>query len=308
MAEVICVGSAVLDHIYDVPALASGDDVLFALGYRQAGAGSAANAAIGVSRLGGEALIWSRLGDDETGDIIVAGLVRHGVDASGVRRITAAQSSISSVLAAPDGQRQITRFDGTTLPDDTGWLPLGRVQDTGAVLAEALWTAAAQAALDAARDHRIPGILTVGAMPQPVPVELVRSARFIVFSPAGLAQFTGGSDPASGLAEAGRRSGATVGVTSGADGFHWLDEDGSLRHQPRLPVGLVDPTVTWDVFCGAFALALGEEKDLETAIRFAVTAAGLTGTEQGGRTAIPDRRTVWQRLEADFEPNAGADG
>lgn len=301
MAEVICVGSAVLEQVYDVPALANGSEPLFAHAYRQAGAGTAANAAVAIARLGGNALLWTRLGDDETGDLIVADLLRYAVDTSGVHRIAGAQSPLSSVIAAADGRRQTTQFPGNGLPDDAGALALGRIQDIGAVLTDPLWPAGARTALAAAREHRRPGLLAVGAMPEPLAGALAGAAGYLVFTPDSLGRFSGETEVEAGLAAAAAATDAVVGVTDGADGFHWRRAgDDTPRSLPPVALPVVDPTGAWDAFCGAFALALGEEKPLETAIGFAVTEAGLTAATSGGRRAMPDRRAVWRQFAASF--------
>jgi sulfofructose kinase len=301
MAEVICIGSAVLEQIYDVPALANGNGALFAHGYRQAGAGTAANAAIAVARLGGNALLWTRLGDDETGDLIVADLLRYAVDTSGVHRVAGAQSPLSSVLAAADGRRQTTWFPGDGLPDDAGALTLGRIQDIGAVLADPLWPAGARTALAAAREHHRPGLLAVGTMPEPLAGALAGAAGYLVFTPGSLRRFSGEAEIEAGLAAAAAATDALVGVTEGADGFRWRRAgDDTPRSLPPVALPVVDPAGAWDAFCGALALALGEEKPFETAAGFALTVAGLTAAAPGGRRAMPDRRTAWHQFAASY--------
>jgi sulfofructose kinase len=308
MAEVICVGNAVLDHIYDVPALPVDDETVFAHGYHTTGAGAAANAAVAINRLGGTGVLWSRLGDDETGVLILADLVRNGVDVGGIRQIAGGQSPISTVAAAGDGRRQTTFFDGAGLPDEAGWLPLGRIEQTGAVLVEPGWTSGTEAVMRATREHRIPTVLMIDVLRDTVPQSVARGAEYVIFSPAGLAQFAGGADPVTALAVAADTTGAIVGVTSGPDGFRWHDADGTPRREPPVAVDLVDPACAWEVFCGTFALALAEEKEPGAAIRFANVAAALTAAARGGRRSIPDRRTVWQRLESTYGPIDDDDG
>jgi sugar/nucleoside kinase (ribokinase family) len=308
MAEVICVGSAALEHVYEVPSLADGAETLFARDYRQAGAGNAANAAVATSRLGGSAVLWARLGDDETGDQIVADLVRYNVDISGLRRVSGARSALSSVLAAPDGRHQVTRFGGVGLPDAIDGLPLGRIQDASAVLAEPGWPEAARRALEVARDHRLPGVLAIGIAESPVPTAFAALASHVLFTPVELRRFTGEPDIDTALGAAAAATGTTVAVTSGHDGLRWREPGGAAQAAAPAAFDLVDPAATWDTFCAAFCLAIGEEKPFDTAVAFASTAAGLAGSARGSRTAMPDRRSVWQRIAIDFPAIAALDG
>ena len=308
MAEVICVGSAVLDHVYEVPSLASDAGTIFAHGYRQTGAGDGANAAVAISRLGGSAVLWSRLGDDASGDLIVADLVRYGVDISNLRRSVGAQSPLSSVIAAADGRRQATRFPGIGLPADADGLPFGRIQDASAVLAEPGWPEAAQRGLDAAREHRIPAVLAIGITAAPLPEALSRSATHLLFAPDELLRFTGRTDTGDALVAAAAKAGVPVCVSSGHDGLRWCKPDETPQAVPPLAIDLVDPAGSWETLCAAFALAIGEEKPFDTAVAFAVTAASLAGTSRGTRDAMPDRRRVWQQIAIDFPAIAEADG
>jgi len=88
-----------------------------------------------------------------------------------------------------------------------------------------------------------------------------------------------------------------IGVTAGAAGFCWLSEkDKDVNHIPGLDVVAVDTLGAGDVFHGAFALAIGEGKDVAEAGRFANVAAGLKCAQSNGRDSIPSRAEVWKKL------------
>jgi len=75
MTSVVCLGIAVQDMVFAVDALPSGGGKLVAGDLAEVGGGCAASAAATVARLGGRAALLTRLGDDRTGDAIVADLV-----------------------------------------------------------------------------------------------------------------------------------------------------------------------------------------------------------------------------------------
>jgi sulfofructose kinase len=60
-----------------------------------------------VSRLGGDARLVTRLGEDDIADMIVAGLEADGVDCGLVRRFAGRRSSFSSIFVDSAGERQI---------------------------------------------------------------------------------------------------------------------------------------------------------------------------------------------------------
>lgn len=297
MAEVICVGIAFLDHVFEGDFTLADGDVAFADDFNQYGGGMAATASVAAARLGGFASFWGRLGDDETGLQVLEGLKRHGVQTEQVRLIRGAQSPVTSILTGANGARHETIFAGRDLDPDADWLPFGRIEDTSAILVDPRWPEAAIPALQSAHDHRVPAVLDGEAGPEPVPRELIELASHVVFSRAGLLQFTGTPDIHAGLEAVAAATEAHVGVTAGWDGFDWRDENGAIQTVPALGQPVIDRVGTRDVFLGAFALAIGEQKDIALSARFANTAAGLKGARPGGRGAIPSRAEIWDLLD-----------
>ncbi|MGO8440955.1 PfkB family carbohydrate kinase, partial [Rhizobium ruizarguesonis] len=60
--------------------------------------GMASSAAFMVTRLGGHASLWGAVGNGATGERIIADLSHRSVDTSGVVRVEAARSAVSTIL------------------------------------------------------------------------------------------------------------------------------------------------------------------------------------------------------------------
>jgi ribokinase len=60
----------------------------------------------------------------------------------------------------------------------------------------------------------------------------------------------------------------------------------------RIPVASVDATGAGDAFMAAFAVSLAETGSLETALRFANSAAALKTTKPGAQPGLPTRAEV----------------
>jgi ribokinase len=88
----------------------------------------------------------------------------------------------------------------------------------------------------------------------------------------------------------------TVVVTLGEHGAQWVRRDASARI-PAFKVNVVDTTGAGDAFNGAFAVALGEGKDLQDAIRFANATAALSTTRPGTAPSMPRRNEVEHLLK-----------
>lgn len=277
MARVLCVGSAVVDFVFLLEALPSRPEKLRADEARIVGGGCAATAAVAIARLGGEAMLAGRLGDDQIGDMIVAGLEEEGVDCSLVDRAPQGRSSFSSVFIDAAGERQIVSFRGDGLTQSVERIEKAPALD--AVLADTRWTAGNHAALSLARARGIPGVLDAEA---PIDPSLPQVASHVAFSRQGLASLAAGT-PEDMLDRLDLPGWACV-----TDGEHGVFVKGGGQ-VPAFPVKAVDTLGAGDVWHGAFALRLAEGADEIEAARFASAAAALKCTRFGGRDGCPNR-------------------
>ena len=107
MTRIICVGHAALDRIYRIETFPAGPTKIRALEHIETGGGMAANAAAAIARLGGEAELWSRVGDDDNGVRIRRMLMAFGVDARYVQSFEDNRSSTSVILVDDRGERLV---------------------------------------------------------------------------------------------------------------------------------------------------------------------------------------------------------
>lgn len=285
MARVLCVGSSVIDFVFRLDTLPTRPEKLRAQDARIIGGGCAANAAVAIARLGGEALLAARLGEDEVGRMVIAGAEAEGVDCTLARLSPGARSAFSSVYIDSQGERQIVSFRGEGL-DDSPDLIAG-VPRIDAVLADTRWTPGNLAALELAKARGLPGVLDAEA---PIDPALLAAASHVAFSRQGLASVSSGP-PA--VALAGLDLAAWVCVTDGADGVF-------VRGGPHIPapsVEAVDTLGAGDVWHGAFTLRLAEGADEVDAIRFANAAAALKCARPWGREGCPTRAETERYLE-----------
>ena len=69
--------------------------------------------------------------------------------------------------------------------------------------------------------------------------------------------------------------------------------DGKVEvHAPGFRVEAVDTTAAGDTFNAALAVALGEGRDVESALRFANAAAAISVTRLGAQASQPARSDV----------------
>lgn len=293
--RILCTGIAVLDEILRVDEFPPPDGKAQASEFVAVGGGCAANAAIAIARLGGQASFAGPLGGpagrEPISDRIVAGLTAEGVDMAGCVRLDGVTSALSAIFVNARGERTIAtyrdhRLDAVT-PRDADALAAG----ADAVLADNRFPNFALPICRSALRHGTPVVLDADKPAEPDD-PLFTACSHIVFSSEGLRATMRTDDLGAGLRQFGQTTNAFIAVTNGAAPVLWRDETDAIRELPVLRVSAVDTLAAGDVFHGAFALALIEGRAAADALRFAAAAASLKCTRFGGSAAAPMRRDV----------------
>ncbi|CNH64671.1 sugar kinase [Yersinia alsatica] len=286
MTRIACVGITVQDRLYYLAELPDGGGKYVAHDYREIGGGPAATAAVAAARLGAQVDFIGRVGDDATGNALLAELESYGVNTALSRRYANARSSQSAILVDNYGERIIINHPSPDLPDDAQWLTKIDFSHYDVVLADVRWHQGVLTAFTLARQAGVTTLLDADVTPQDIR-PLVALADHAAFSEPGLLRMTGENDTDMALLLAANDTNGHVYVTRGQKGCYWL-EGGQQQHQPGFEVDVVDTTGAGDVFHGALAVALGQKSTIALAVRYANAVAALKCTRPGGRAGIPD--------------------
>lgn len=290
--RIICVGHTAFDRVFQVERIAEPPAKIAAKAYFELGGGMAANAAVALAHLGADAHFWGPAGDDAVADAMAEDFTRHGVNASGMRRIGGRTSSHSVILVDGRGERLIVGMRGDVLQDPGDWLPLATLPEAGAILADVRWPVGSTRALRAARAAGVPSVLDGDTGERDALRRLVAEVDYAVFSEPGFTCFTD-AEPLAGLREALAAGARAAVVTRGERGCQWVSANApdQLRHTPAFAARAVDTTGAGDAFHGAFALCIAEGRALAEAIDFASATAAIKVTRLGSRS-MPTRSEV----------------
>lgn len=259
MGCILAVGWACLDYRFYLESWPPTPGRNPARRFREALGGPAAVACRTVVRLGGQARLLSRRGDDPLGHRLAALVASEGIVA---RWTLGEKTPISGVLVAPDGERYIIPYRGGLPPNPPeSWQSL--LNGARAILADLRWPEGALAVLQEAHRLGIPRVLDLDHL-DPTAWELASWSSHIVAS-AEVLEALGGIE---GLAASFPKQ--FVAGTRGAKGVVW--PGGSLA---ALPVTPLDTTGAGDAFHGAFTYALALGWAEEGALRLANVVAGL---------------------------------
>lgn len=122
MIRVACVGITVMDRIYYVEGLPTESGKYVARNYTEVGGGPAATAAVAAARLGAQVDFIGRVGDDDTGNSLLAELESWGVNTRYTKRYNQAKSSQSAIMVDAKGERIIINYPSPDLLPDAEWL------------------------------------------------------------------------------------------------------------------------------------------------------------------------------------------
>ncbi|MGO6697120.1 sugar kinase [Rhizobium johnstonii] len=296
--RVLCVGAAVMDTLFRVRTLPTGQGKILPYDMLQIAEGMASSAAFAVVRLGGDASLWGAVGNDAIGERIVADLSESGIDTSGMLRVEGARSAISTILVDDQGERLIVPFYDAGLHEAVKPVTRQDVSSFDAVLVDVRWPKLALRTLLAAREAGKPAILDGDVAGDGVIEMLAPAASHIVFSQPAAERLAGAAELVTVVGLLKRKfEHAFISVTAGENGSFWFDDlTGDVFHLAAPKVRAVDTLAAGDVFHGAFALAVAEGLPIEETMRFSSMAAALKCQVFGGRIGAPTRAEVWDAL------------
>jgi sulfofructose kinase len=285
--DVLCVGYACVDINFKAPHHPASDEKIRALSMHSCGGGPASNAAVAISRLGGQAAFVGYLGRDAFGDAHLMELLEAGVQTTGVDRGDAA-TPVAAITIKPDGERSIVDYRAPTALAPEIMISLS-TQPTRVLLVDGHQPLLSIKLVEEARRLGIPSVLDAGSVHDGT-MSLYNKVDYLISSEKFAHQFSGEEDPRKALAFFDGTAPFTA-VTWGSDGVYWQDDEGQ-HHMPAFDIEAVDTTGAGDAFHGAFALGLAQVMELRTNLRRACATAALTCLKVGARSALPDRARV----------------
>jgi sugar/nucleoside kinase (ribokinase family) len=304
--KILCIGIPVRDLTYRINELPARGEKVRADAFNEIVGGNALNAAIGIVRLGGRALLSGPMGDqaETSSGYVFEKLAEEGIDAS-LKHVPGVVTAVSNVMIDPSGERTIVTWRDPKLYDvqlpDTDELLNG----CAAVLTENRCAPFATELCVEARRRNIPVVLDADVV-MSMREGLLNAASHLIFSVEALTATAGTTQLEDALRRIAEQTPGFVAVTRGAQGMMWLDGAGRIQVMPTFPVHTVDTLGAGDVFHGAFALAITEGRAIPDAMRFASAAAALKCTRFGGAFAAPDRAEVEALLARGSAKMAGS--
>jgi ribokinase len=291
--SILVIGSSNTDMVIKAPHLPAPGETILGGTFLMNPGGKGANQAVAAARLGGAVTFICKTGNDIFGKQSIQLFKAEGIDTafifedphqpSGVALITVDDHAENCIVVASGANAHLTSQDLM--------LATHCIEAAAIILMQLeipVETVAHAASVAATLDKKV--ILN------PAPVcalndELLKHISIITPNETEASMLTGlkvtdevSAEQAARLLHA--KGIATVIITLGAKGALVLHEDEcTLVHSPL--VHAIDTTAAGDVFNGALAVALSEDKTMVAAVEFACKAAAVSVTRLGAQASAP---------------------
>lgn len=291
-----------------------GDPLRTARGLRLSTAGAESTVAIGLRRLGHEAVWVGVVGEDELGARVLRDLAAEGVDTGFARvdperptgfmirelrtadytRVTYyREHSAGSRLSPADVAVALSAAADLDLVHLTGITPALSESCREAVrhLVELAKRAGIPVSFDVNYRSTLPGSAGLAAFIN----QLLPEIALLFVGDDELALVTDETDPQRAARELVMRGPAEVVVKQGADGALAVTADGGQCEQPALPARVVDAIGAGDSFTAGYLAARCDGLSLTDRLRWGAVAAACTVGTHGDWEGLPTRADLHRR-------------
>lgn len=296
--RIVVVGSSNTDMIIQLERIPRPGETILGGEFSIAAGGKGANQAVAAARAGGSVDFVACVGEDMFGQQAVVGFEKDGINVVNVVRHSSSPSGVALIFVDQKGENSIAVASGANallLPEH-----IEKARDAiiaAEILVMQLETPieTVQAAATLAAANNVKVILN------PAPAQTLSDAllaKISILTPneteAELLTdipVKNENDAAAAAAVLLGKGIETVILTLGEKGA-FVATANSQQMIAGFKVEAVDSTAAGDTFNGALAVALGENKPLEAAVRFANAAAALSVTRLGAQPSAPQRGEI----------------
>jgi ribokinase len=289
---IVIVGSINMDLVVRAPCVPAPGQTVLGRDFTTIPGGKGANQAVAVARLGGNAVMVGRVGDDDFGSRLRNELRSKGVNDDHVLTTPGVASGIAMIVVEESGENAITVASGANFsmtPADVDAAESVIARARVCLLQLELPVETVLHTIDLCRRHGVETILDTAPAPVPPTPDGLFSADIVTPNESEAAALTGlpvDSDPADVAAALRAKGCRTVVLKLGQRGSHVFTPGGDWA-APGFKIEPVDTTAAGDAFTAALAVARATGQSPADAARFANAAGALACTKLGAQPSMP---------------------
>jgi len=297
MTRILIVGSVNMDIVARVDHMPVAGENVRGSGLRTIPGGKGANQAVACARLGARTDFLARVGDDEFGGRLRAGLAEAGVRVDAVRAIGGCPSGIALILIDARGQNSIVvtaGANGRLAPEDVDAARLLLAGADAVILQLEIPPETVARTIGLARKLSKRTIVDAGPPRKPVDAAVFQCA---ILSPneaeaASLLEIEPGAAGPEEMARDLAARGPEAVVLKAGSGGAFVAQGGKVVHVPAFKIDPVDTTAAGDAFTAALAVEMARGTDIAEAARIANAAGALACLKLGAQPSMPTAAEV----------------
>lgn len=297
-SKIVVVGSSNTDMIIQVDKIPVPGETVLGGKFSTAAGGKGANQAVAASRAGGDVTFIASIGNDALGDQALEGFRRNGINVDHIKRVEKAASGVALIFVGKNGENSIAVASGANAyldPDDV--VNSKSLISQAKILLMQLETPIETVNRAAQLAHEAGVKVVLNPAPaQKLDDELLKMISILTPNETETELLT--NIKVKDIASASKAAEVLLGkgidsvlITLGARGV-FLANGKKQELIPGFKVEAVDTTAAGDVFNGALAVGLAENKLIDEAIQFANAAAALSVTKLGAQPSAHSREEI----------------
>lgn len=287
MSNICVVGSVNLDFFTIAETFPQKGETLLGQRFFTQPGGKGANQAIAAAKLGGKISFIGAVGQDDFGSTLEQNFERYGVDTNGLEKIDT-HSGIAQITVAKQDNTIIV-VSGANNEVDVDMVNKHKhlIDESDIVMVQMeIPLPTIEHVINYA--HEQGKVIILNPAPaHPLSVNAINKSTYITPNEVEIKTVFGDLSFESIL----EKYPSKVILTKGNDGAYFYDGE-KMVHVPAEKVEAVDTTGAGDTFNGALAVALGDGKTLEEAVKFANKAAAISITTLGAQGAMPTKEEL----------------
>lgn len=301
--DLVVIGSSNMDLVISLPRIPSVGETILGGKSSMVFGGKGANQAVAAARTGGRVLFITKLGDDIFGDNIKSHFNTEGLASDSILTDAHEPTGIAQIFVSAKGENSIAVAPGANmnlLPSDIQ--PFENLIKTAKVVLMQLEIPLETVAFitNLAADNNVKVILNP-APAQELGSDLLQKLWLLTPNESEAELLTGikvvdlesAQQAGAFLVQQGVQNAL---ITLGENGSLLCNENGA-KHFKAFKANAVDTTAAGDVFNGALAVAITQNKSFEEAIPFGSAAAAISVSRKGAQTSIPHLNEVENLLK-----------
>ena len=257
--------------------------------------GKGANQAVAMARLGADVEMFGCVGDDAHGQELIDNLAKNGVKTGNIRKLSGVPTGLA-IITVGENDNTIIVVAGANGKVDCEYVDSIKeelLKSDYVVLQHEIPAETVEYVVNICHENGIKVVLNP-APAREVKKEVLEKITWLTPNEHEAKILFGADTNTEDLLKTYPEN---LVITLGSDGVAAAKKDGTIVHVPVRPAKVADTTGAGDTLNGAFCTMLAENADLESALRFANTAASLSTEKFGAQTGMPTREEVEAELK-----------